>query len=103
MHNLVRPTEMIRATVVQEARVVLEPCLDPNVKVRRVQVLVPASPPLLGGLDTTPDNIGPNRTYKIMVLPPGAAIVFHLRNEQFLVLAAQEAKAHPTLIVEYMG
>ena len=103
MHHLVRPTEMFRATAIQEARVVLEPCLDPNVKVRRVQVLVPMGSSLVGGLDTTPDELGPNRTYKIAELPPGAAIVFHLTNEQFFVLASKDGLAFASLIVEYMG
>lgn len=81
----------------------LEPCLDPNVKVRRVQVLVPMGSSLVGGLDTTPDELGPNRVYKIAELPPGAAIVFHLTNEQFFVLASQDGLAFASLIVEYMG
>lgn len=103
MDHLARPTEMIRATVAQEARAVLKPCTDPGVRCRRVQLLVPNDPQLFAALDITPEELGPNRTYKIPLMAPGAALVFHMTNEQYLVLASGQGLAYPTLIVEYLA
>jgi hypothetical protein len=45
------PTRSFRATVVQEARVVLEPEDAPEGTWRRVQLVVPMTPRLYGGID----------------------------------------------------
>jgi len=100
--DIARATEILRTTVVQEARVVLEPCIDSRVRVRRVQLLIPSSPMVYVGLDVTPDELGPNRTYKLPVMPVGATIELLLGPEQFIVAAADEQFAFLGLVVEYL-
>lgn len=100
-HQLVRPTEFLRTTLVQEAHVILHPCLDTRVAVREVQLLVPPGPAVFAGLDETPEDVGPNRVYKLCRMPPGQSIVFKLLGAQYLVAAAEEQLVEATLIVEY--
>ena len=104
MIKLYRKTLAGRATCRQSARVMLEPEPSdaPPGSVRRVQVLVPPSPKCYLTLDETPESLGPNRTYKMPVASPGAALVFHLLPEQFLVGASHEGNAEFSIIVEYI-
>lgn len=103
MMNLVKDTEIIRTTVTQEVRVVLQPCAVQGARVRKVQVLVPDSPKVYMDLDVSPDEVGPNRTYKLPVIPPGVSITFHVLPGQHLVAASGSMNAEVTLIVEYIG
>lgn len=103
MNFLARPTEIIRTTVKQEVSVILKPCADASVRERKVQVLVPETPKVFMALDVEPGWVGPNRTYKLPVIPPGVSITFHLQPGQVLVAAADAGVAEVTVIVESFG
>lgn len=104
--GLRRKTEILRTTLTQEARVILgvEHDLPGGVRLlRNVQVLMPESPDVLLGLDVTPDQIGPNRTYKLPSMVPNTNIEFKLLPDQFIVAAsAGPGNAFVTLIVEHL-
>lgn len=102
MDRVYKNTELRRETLVQEARVFVDVDKDaPATSYRMVQVLVPMSPKVSVGLDVTPKELGPNREYKLPVLPPGAQIRFQLLPDQFLVGAANEGYAEVTVVVEH--
>jgi hypothetical protein len=67
-----------------------------------VQVLIPAAPKCYMAIDAIPEGIGPNRTYKLPTAAAGAAIVYHLLPDQWIVCAAHEGYAEFSLIVEYI-
>lgn len=107
--RLYRKTATLRATLTQEARVILGAEQGaPEDSYRRVQILVPNSPPMLLAIDMHPQQafedagIGPNRTYKVPPLPAGQAIVVRLRPEQTLMAMSAEGLCFPVLIVEYL-
>lgn len=105
--HLRKPTRMLRTTVDQQIRVILEPETGVTAHpqygraIRTVQLLVPESPRVMAGLDVAPEAVGPNREYKLPVMPPGQTIQFTLLPEQFLVAGANEAFAECSVIVEY--
>lgn len=92
------PTKIIRAYVNQEAMVLIEP----SAKRRRVTLLTPDSPRIYCVLDTRPETIGLNRTYKLPVMPKGQRIPFVLEPEQFLVSAAETGQAEFAIILEVL-
>lgn len=98
-----KDTEFLRATVSQEIRQVLAPDVDsPEASVRRVQILVPLSPKLYVSLEPDADRkFGTDRTYKMPVAPPGAALIVWLRPGQPIFAAAAEQFAELALTVEY--
>jgi hypothetical protein len=96
---ITRPTQMLRRTLTQEVRIILEPAQAGVM--RRVQVLVPDSPKVSMALDKTPQELGFNREYKLPVMPPGAQITFDLLPQQFLVGVCGSGYAEVSLIVEY--
>lgn len=107
--KLYRKTQMQRATLVQEARVILEAEQSaPELSYRRVQILVPPSPPMYLGIDTHPQQgfedggIGPNRTYKVPPLPPGQAVIVRLLPEQTLMAMSEEGLCFTSLIIEFI-
>lgn len=107
--KLYRNTEMKRATLVQEARVILAADeTAPAGSYRRVQILVPASPSMYLGIDMHPqqgfsDNgIGPNRTYKVPPLTPGQTIVVRLLPKQALMAMSEESLCFTSLIIEHI-
>lgn len=102
MHRVYKPTELLRETLTQEIRVFVPPLeAAPAGSYRVVQVLVPMSPKVSVGVDRTPKSVGPNREYKLPVLPPGAQIRFQLLPEQFLVGCANIGYAEVSVIVEH--
>ena len=104
MLKLYAKTRTIRATCTQEARIVLDKDEDaPAGSLRRVQVLIPAAPKCYLAIDAVPEGIGPNRTYKLPTAAAGAAIVFHLLPDQWIVCAAHESYAEISLIVEHIS
>lgn len=107
MIKLYKKTAAFRVTCMQEIRVILAAELDdtfapPQGSVRRVQVLVPSAPKAYLDIDKRPELIGPDRTYKMPVASAGAALVFHLLPEQWLIAAAHEGYVELSLIVEYI-
>lgn len=98
-----RPTELLRATVSQEIRcVLLAENGAPENSLRRVQVLVPMEPKVLLSLQEHADDaFGTDRSYKMVVAPPGAQLEFGLLPSQTLYAAADVGMAELGLIVEY--
>lgn len=94
-------TEIRRVPLTQEANVMLPPIAEPLD--RLVQILVPVSgAAVFVGLDITPEEIGPNRVYKLAPFPPGQTIRFRLAPEQWLVGAVDTGRAAISLIIEYV-
>lgn len=103
MRHLFKATVALRATVTAAAaRVVLSPEPDlPDNVVRRVSLLVPASPPLSMGIDVAPDEVAGGRNYVLVDLPPSQVVRIVLRRGQFLTLIALEKQCEAGLLVEY--
>lgn len=103
MHSpIYKATEIRRESVVQELRVIEPPCEDaPAGSVRVVQLCIPLEPQVVVGVDVRVEDVGPNRQYKLAVLPPGAQIRFHLLPHQFLIAGAGIGRADLTVIVEH--
>ena len=103
MRVLRKPTEMIRARVKQELREILPAETGaPEEALRRVTVLVPASPAIMFTIDhPTPLEAGPNRTYDVPELPPSQVFRFWLRREQKLYAASKSGMGVVSLVVEY--
>jgi len=97
-----RPTESFRATLVQEARIFLPAMEDAKPGCYRVvQVMIPESPKVSITFDKTPEEIGPNREYKLPIWSPGAQISFDLLPEKWLLGASNIGYAEVAVIVEY--
>ena len=101
-------TDFIRVTLTQEVRVVV-PAIDVTRKEfakfkgchRKLQMLIPESPEIYLDNDILPEQVGPNRTYKLPTIPPNVPVRFHLRLDQFLVAACEEGFAETAALVEY--
>lgn len=98
-----KPTFMDRATVAQEIRQVIGPEPDaPEGSYRVVQLIVPNSPGVLFSIDhPTSAEAGPDRTYKMAEMSPGAQIQFSLQPHQTVHGAAQDGQAFASVIIEY--
>ena len=97
---MLHPTEIRRVPLTQEANVVLPPCAQPLQ--RTVQVLIPGGATnILFGEGVLPNEVGPNRVYKLAPMPPGTTIRFPLGPDQWLVGATSIGSEAITLIVEY--
>lgn len=123
-------TDIYRTTVSQEARIVLAPLNPrvrerlglepsrtpyevvahdphaqrvraPNTALRRVQLLVPATPALAVATDVTPEYIGENHIYKMPFIPSGFACEFYLQPDQWLTAMAERGFCELGLVVEY--
>jgi hypothetical protein len=96
------PTQSIRATLVQEARIFLPPEKDQILGCyRHVQVMVPESPRVSITFDCEPTKLGPNREYKLPVWSPGAQIRFDMLPDQWLTGCSNIGYAEVGLIIEY--
>jgi hypothetical protein len=94
------PTDIRRQPLTQEANVVVPPCA--HAVLRRVQVLIPGGDPkVLVAEGKHPNEIGPNRVYKMAPFPPGTTIKFALGPDQWLIAATTMGTTAITLIVEY--
>lgn len=92
-------TEIRRVPLTQEANVILSAHEDLD---RYVQLLVPAGgSSVFVGVDVLPNEVGPNRVYKLAPFPPGQTIRFRLSPEQWLIAAVDTGRTAITLIVEY--
>lgn len=100
--TIYKPTHAYRATLVQEARIFLPPDTDalPGCY-RLVQVMIPESPRVSIAFDVRPEEIGPNREYKLPVWSPGAQIRFEMLPDQWLLGASNIGFAEVSVIVEY--
>lgn len=100
---LYRKTQILRATLTQEIRVIVGPDLDaPPRSYRNVQLLVPDSPRVSATVDQTPESFGLNREYKLPVLSPGAQIQFKLLPDQYIVaVVGGQGIAEMSAIIEY--
>jgi hypothetical protein len=104
VHRPRKPTIADRITLVQEARVFLEPDADaPAGSWRRVQILVPQSPEVFIGIDRKPTALGLDRNYKVPLFPPGAQITLALLPGQFLMGMSGSGFALVSIVVEYFG
>ena len=102
MKKLRKATEILRCQVKQELREILGVEDAPEDTLRRVSVLVPASPTCFLSIDhPTPLEAGPDRTYDLPELPPSVVIRFWLRREQRLFAAAKAGMGTLGLVVEY--
>jgi hypothetical protein len=101
--RLCAPTKIIRATLSQEIRVVL-PADDSSAGslIRCVQIVPPPEPLLYVGLDVHPHEIGLNNVKHLAEIVGGRIIKFHLRPEQWVVMAADQGFASVTIVVEYL-
>ena len=98
---IIRPTDMRRVPLTQEANVILPPCGQQLL--RQVLVLIPGGDPtVLAGESVLPNEIGPNRVYKLAPLPPGTTIKYALGPAQFLTAAVESGHTAITLIIEYL-
>lgn len=101
---LYRDTQIDRATVSQEIRQIVLPDLKaPEGSYREVQLVLPLDEPQVYAT-TAPDaaaRYGPNRTYKLPPLAPGAQISFKLLPGQSLWAAAKSGTAEVAVITEY--
>ena len=97
---MIRPTEIRRQPLTQEANVIVSPC--ERGLLRTVQLLIPGGDPkVYVGESVMPNEIGPNRVYKLAPFPPGTTIRFTLGPEQWLVAATNISTTAITIIVEY--
>ena len=94
---------MRRETVAQEIRQVIGPEEGaPEGSYRVVQLVIPNSPQVLASIDhPTSAEAGPDRTYKMAVMTPGAQIQFTLQPQQTVQAAASDGQAFLSVIIEY--
>lgn len=106
MHRLYKKTWNDRLTLSQELRYVLEAEPSegaPAGAMRRVQLLIPPEPKIYMKIDGDPNAYGPNRTYKVPVVAPGAMVRFELTADQSIIMAADNGMADVSIIVEYIA
>jgi hypothetical protein len=101
--RLCAPTKIIRATLSQEIRCVL-PAEDTasDSLVRYVQIVPPPDQLLYIGVDIYPHEIGLNNVKQLAEILGGRVVRFHLRPEQWVVMAADQGFASVTIVVEYL-
>jgi hypothetical protein len=112
MIRLYRPSVSVRATVDQQARIVLPADTAPTEKLgnhyRVVTLLIPSSPEIHIGIDQKiqdkfgQSGIGPNRTFQTPVMPGGQVIQIRLMDHQHLIAMAKIGKADLTILCEYV-
>lgn len=95
-----RPTEIRRVPITQEANVIV-PAIEVPL-MRQVQVLISGTSDVLIGESVMPDGVGPNRTYKLAPFPPATTIKFPLGPEQWLIAAVSIGSQALTVIIEYL-
>ena len=99
-------TDFIRLTLTQEVRVIIPP-IDvtkyPQFRNchRKVQIFIPQSPKFTLDNDILPEEIGPNRTYKMPPVPPNVPVRFHLRLDQFIVGAVDDGFGETSALIEF--
>ncbi len=101
--KIIAPTESLRRMVQSIIEPILRP--SPHQGQRRVQVLVPASPPVAVCIDRPdPEDAGPGRVWKLPPAPPGQSIEFMLLPDQQLYACTAEGTGMALLglIVEYL-
>ena len=95
-------TEITRTQLTQEVRIFVPPCPEGAGLVRKVQLLIPqGDPQVLVGLDVLPEDIGPNRVYKLAPVPSNQDVKFTLDPCQWLVGAVNVSHLAITVIVQY--
>lgn len=102
--ELYAPTRTFRATLTQEARVIVPAVAGVHAQPgchRLVQLLIPEAPAVFFGLDVTPEALGPNRFYKLPEWPPGAPIEFKLLAGQWIVGVSEVGLAAVSVIIEH--
>lgn len=97
MHGFIR-SETVRATLSQELRILLQPTTEKVL--RRVQVIVPASPRVYCVVDPKEADVGTNKNYNFPVFHPGQVIQFTLAPSQSLAGMADVGRADLALVVE---
>lgn len=71
---------------------------------RKVTVITPGAEGLaLVGLDVMPEQIGPNRSYKLAQLNPNDRIPLYLDPEQFMIGASSQGLTYCTIIIEHLA
>ena len=99
---LYKKTQWYRATVDQQARLVVPPEIDaPHGSYRCIKVLTPNSPQVHFGLDKEPHDIAMNRAYTWPSSPTGRVLEFYLQPDQFLSAVSETALAELSIIIEY--
>lgn len=101
-------TIIFREMLKQEARVILPPeteSMQPHPvlgrAIRCVQLLIPPREGIFIDLDTDPQDIGPDRKYKMPPMTSGAQIEFTLLPEQWIIGAVDEGMIPMAIICEY--
>lgn len=111
MKALRKPTEMYRASVPQEARVVVPPEDDPEARGERKVTLVGVSGELFVGIDVAIQQkavfdgvpkIGPDRDYTLPRFPTATTATFRLKPHQWIIAKAKSGFGQLTIIVEYL-
>jgi hypothetical protein len=96
---LIAPTRFVRATVETSFREVLDACeLQCE---RHVNVILPEGPIVFMVLDTPPEVIGPNFSYKTPPFEGGKPIHFKLEPHQKIYAAAERGVVTFAIIVEH--
>lgn len=102
-----KPTEWLRRIVDEQLKLILEPevgAADLSADTyRRVQILIPASPPIFVSIDSpVPGDVALSRDYKIPPATPNTKLDFVLQPHQIVYAGATEGYAVLGLIVEYL-
>lgn len=99
MHGFLR-SDTIRATLSQELQVLLPPLPEGAKVLRRVQLIVPASPAIYVMVDPNETDVGMNKNYNFPQMHPGQVIQFSLAPCQRLAGMSGVGTAPLSLVVE---
>lgn len=99
-----KPTEISRVTCTQELRLLVGPEDNaPEGSERNIQLLVPAGSEFRFSIDhPSPLEAGPNRNYKIAVVPSGQTVEFRLQRHQVIYGQTDDRIGEASVIIEYL-
>ncbi len=102
--GLRKPTEIRRITCTQELNLLVDAEHDaPSGTERNIQLLVPDGAIFRFSIDSpTPLEAGPNRPYKLSLMPSGQTIEFRLQPEQMVYGQVDAGIGESSVIIEYV-
>ena len=95
-----KPTEWYRATVDQQAKVIVSAEAGAS-GVRCVKLVFPESPTVHCQLDVAPEDIALSRSYEWPEMTPGRVFEFYLQPHQTICAVASTAVATLSVLIEY--
>jgi len=106
--HLYAPTQHVRTTLTQEAKVIVGTDHDgPVGSYREVQILIPDGNSVYAMLDLPVQDafesggIGPNRNYNMPIMPTSTTIKFKMGPAQFLTAVSDTGLVFASVIVEH--